>query len=191
MDDYYPPGPTPNIENLTINNQENIPVSNSVITYKTPCNYIPCIIAGVFCIVGSFVFGLILYTELNKENSNSIFNCFFPLIFVVAGIILGSCISLYNSITIDQIQQLVIIRKRKLIFCFNKTKKIQIGQIIKVIGEIDNSMIYRINNVTYNSFKIIFELGDNSRVIGCEKIINKNNEGQKAITILRNALLFY
>ena len=73
-------------------------------------------------------------------------------------------------------------------FCFNKTIKIQIDQIKTVIVQIDHSMSYDINNVSDNAFKIIFQLKDGTNVIGCAKVINKNNEEQKVMTILRNAL---
>ena len=73
-------------------------------------------------------------------------------------------------------------------FCFNKTIKIQIDQIKTVIVQIDHSMGYDINNVSDNAFKIIFQLKDGTNVIGCAKVIYKNNEEQKVMTILRNAL---
>ena len=101
---------------------------------------------------------------------------------------MGSCITLYYKITIDQVQQIIIIKNIKLCFCFNKTKKVQIDQVVKVIVQTDHSMVYRINQATYFSFKIIFELGDGSNFIGCAGSINKNNESQKAMNIIRSAL---
>ena len=110
MDDYYAPEPTPSIEIPLTNNSDNIQTLNSAITYSTPCNCIPCILGIVCFIIGVSFFIFILISSLSSNHTEQIYFCVLPLLFVVIGILLISCFPLFNSITIDQFQQLVIVK---------------------------------------------------------------------------------
>ena len=101
---------------------------------------------------------------------------------------LGSKFNLCASITVDHYLQTVVIQSKRMCFCFSKTNIIQIGEIQQVIVQIDHTTSYNINGVYYNAFEIIFKLVNGREVRGCSGVINKNNEGARAASILRNGL---
>ena len=72
--------------------------------------------------------------------------------------------------------------------CCSKSNSIQISEIRQVIIRIDHGTSYNINGVYYNAFEIIFKLINGNDVRGCSGVINKNNEGARAASILRNSL---
>ena len=192
MDENYPPDLTPSFQNpLSINqgyNVENSPVPNQIFTYKTPCNCINCLIPGILFFMGGPISILMIVLGIINDNIKIILCSFVPLIFVITAIVVGNYYTLYHSITINQFEQIVIIKSIKLCCCCNKTNVVPIDQIGRVIVQIDHSRVYRENKVTYEAFEIIFELNNGTKVIGCSGILNINNEGQKAMDILRSGL---
>ena len=190
MSEGYPTDLAPSFQNpLPINpNMENIQAPKQIFTYKTPCNCINACIPITFFIMGFPIFVLMLVLGLSDNNMGIIFSGFVPLCLVIVSFILGSYFILYHSITIDQFGQFVAIKTIKLCFCFNKTNTIPFDQIGRVIVQIDRSKVYRVNNVTYEAFEIIFQLRDGTNIVGCSGILNQNNEGPKAMSILRSGL---
>ena len=192
MDDDYPPDPTPSFQKPFSNEPElvieNDPAPNPVFSYKTPLNIVFCILCVVYYIVGTLIFIILISIAISKDNTNIIYFSFIPLIFPLIAFIMGACSTLYYYIIVDQYQQVIVIKSKKLSFCFNKQKIVPLDQIEKVIVQIDHSINYKINNVSYNAFEIIFQLRDGSNIIGLSGVINKDNESKKAMKFLRNAL---
>ena len=112
----------------------------------------------------------------------------FPLVFSIVATVLGIKYDLCASITVDQYLQTVVIKSKKMCCCYSGSNIIQISEIQQVIVQIDQTTSYRINRVNYNAFEIIFKLVNGREVRGCSGVINKNNEGARAASILRNGL---
>ena len=162
------------------------PVSNAY--YKTPCNCIVGFICVVFFIVGIGVSAFMIYTGISSGNSEQILFGLIPLVFTLVAVILGSCISLYFSLEIENSFGTIVIKKVKLFFCFSKKEILQINDLQQVVVQTDYSTTYEINGVHYDAFEIIFKLHDGREVKGCSGVIDKNGEGRKAFNIIRNAL---
>ena len=191
MDSDYPPDPTPSFQK-PFSNEPELPVENfaapyPVFTYKTPLNIVFCILCVVYTIVGTLVFIILFSIAISRDSKMFIYFSFMPLIFDLIAFIMGCCSTLYYSITVDQYQQIICIKSRKFSFCFNKKTIVQIGEIDNVIVQADHSITYKINNVSYNAFEINFQLRDGRNIRAISGVINKDNESQKAINILRNA----
>ena len=112
----------------------------------------------------------------------------FPLVFSIVATVLGIKYDLCASITVDQYLQTVVIKSKKMCCCYSGSNIIQISEIQQVIVQIDQTTSYQINRVNYNAFEIIFKLVNGREVRGCSGVINKNNEGARAASILRNGL---
>ena len=188
MTDAYPMGGAPTqTEPITVNQTYSPNIMFPNVTYSTPCNcVIGCVISGFF-LIGTFMFITIIALGISNEDTTLVLVSLFPLIFTIVSIILGIRHDLCSSITVDHNLQTVIIKTKKMCFCFSKSNIIQINEIKEVIARIDHSTHYNINGVYFNAFEIIFQLVDGRQVIGCSGVINKNNEGIRAASILRNA----
>ena len=157
------------------------------VTYKTPCNCVIGVITVAFFIVGFGLGAFLFYLYFTSKNME-IYVCFFPLIFGVVSIILGSCISLFEIIDIDNSSGIVTLAKKKIFFCCNKTEVIQIGEIVQVVVKTDPTTTYEINGVPYNAFEVIFTLSNGREVKGCSGIIDKNGEGRRCFSTIRRGL---
>ena len=192
MTDFYPMETTgPQQSPLIINqgyNSTNMPGSGSNVTYTTPCN---CAVGGVitlFFIVGTSMFIIMIVYAISNQDGKLALVSLFPLFISILAIVLGSKKNLCYSIIVDHYLQTVVIKSKRMCFCFSKYNTIQIGEIQQVIVQIDHTTSYQINRVYYNAFEIIFKLVNGREVRGCSGVINKNNEGARAASILRNAL---
>ena len=157
------------------------------VTYKTPCNCVIGVITVAFFIVGFGLGAFLFYLYFTSKNME-IYVCFFPLIFGVVSIILGSCMSIFNTIDIDNSSGIVTVAKKKIFFCCNKTEVIQIGEIVQVVVKTDPTTTYEINGVPYNAFEVIFILSNGREVKGCSGIIDKNSEGRRCFSTIRRGL---
>ena len=157
------------------------------VTYKTPCNCVIGVITVAFFIVGFGLGAFLFYLYFTSKNME-IYVCFFPLIFGVVSIILGSCMSIFNTIDIDNSSGIVTVAKKKIFFCCNKTEVIQIGEIVQVVVKTDPTTTYEINGVPYNAFEVIFTLSNGREVKGCSGIIDKNGEGRRCFSTIRRGL---
>ena len=157
------------------------------VTYKTPCNCVIGVITVAFFIVGFGLGAFLFYLYFTSKNME-IYVCFFPLIFGVVSIILGSCMSIFNTIDIDNSSGIVTVAKKKIFFCCNKTEVIQIGEIVQVVVKTDPTTTYEINGVPYNAFEVIFILSNGREVKGCSGIIDKNGEGRRCFSTIRRGL---
>ena len=179
----------PQQEPLTINqgyNSTYMPGPN--VSYSTSCN---CVIGTVitgFFIIGTSMFGFMMYFAITTQERELAFVSLFPLIFTIVAIVLGCKYHLCLSITVNYNLQTVVIKIIKLCFCCSKSKTIQIKEIHQVYVEIDDNNVQIINGVRYNTFEIIFKLVDGRKVMGCSGVINRNNEASRVASILRNAL---
>ena len=192
MTDFYPMGTAaPQQEPLTVNqgyNTNYMPGPGSNVTYTTPSNCIIGAIVTVFFIVGTSLFIFMIALAISNGDGKFVLISLFPLVFSIVATVLGSKFNLCASITVDHYLQTVVIQSKRMCFCFSKTNIIQIGEIQQVIVQIDHTTSYNINGVYYNAFEIIFKLVNGREVRGCSGVINKNNEGARAASILRNGL---
>ena len=192
MTDFYPMEvATPQQQPLNVNqnyNSFNMSGPDSNVTYTTPCNYIIGVIIVAFFIMGTAFFALIIFLAIYNEDAKLIFVCPFPLIFTVVSIVLGIRRNIYYTITVDHYLKTVNIKSKRMCICCSKSNSIQISEIRQVIIRIDHGTSYNINGVYYNAFEIIFKLINGNDVRGCSGVINKNNEGARAASILRNSL---
>ena len=181
----YPP------QNPPTQYQPPIQVNQSSVSnahYRTPCNCIVGFICVVFFIVGIAASAFMISTGISSGDSQQILFGLLPLIFTLVAFILGSCISLYFSIDIENSFGTISIKKTKLFFCFSKKEIIEVNNLQQVIVQTDYSTNYEINGVHYNAFEIIFKLNDGREVKGCSGVIDKNGEGRRAFVVMRNAL---
>ena len=166
-----------------------VPVNSplSRVEYKTPCNCIVGTIVVIFFIVGFGLFGFMLVLAITG-GSIPIFVVFFPLIFGIVSIILGSCFSMNYIIEIDNSVGTIIIKSKKMCFCLNKSNIININEVRQVVVKIDPTTNYEINGVHYNAFEVIFQLVNGQEVKGCSGVIDKNGEGRRAAGIIRSGI---
>ena len=157
------------------------------ITYKTPYDnflHIWTILFFIFGFGGSGLLFLIYYTLQNVE----LYACFFPLIFLLACFFIGSFMSPYRAIDIDNTSGTVTLSTKKVFCCFNQNKKIKINEIRHVVVKTDPKVTYQISGVNYNSFEVIFILSNGKQVKGCSEVLDKNNEGRNCFSIIKKAL---
>ena len=192
MTDFYPMGTAASQqEPLTVNQEYNtnyMPGPGSNVTYTTPCNCIIGAIVTVFFIFGTTFFIVLIALAISNQDGKFVLISLFPLVFSIVATVLGIKYDLCASITVDQYLQTVVIKSKKMCCCYSGSNIIQISEIQQVIVQIDQTTSYRINRVNYNAFEIIFKLVNGREVRGCSGVINKNNEGARAASILRNTL---
>ena len=111
-----------------------------------------------------------------------------PLLFPMTSIIIGSFLTIYDSIEIDNLVGTIIIKKVKFSFCFNKSKTINISEVRQVIIKNDRFAIND-EDIDYNTFEILFILENREEVKGCKGVYDKKGEGNKATNIIRSGLL--
>ena len=192
MTDFYPMGTAaPQQEPLTINqgyNSNYMPGPDSNVTYNTPYNCVVGAVTTVFFIIGAALFIFMIALAIANQEGKFVLISLFPLVILLVSIFLGSRFNVSHSIIVNHYLQTVIIKSKRMCFCFSKSNSIQIKEIQKVIVQIDHTTTYNINGVDYDAFEIIFKLIDKREVRGCSGVINKNNEGARAASVLRNAL---
>ena len=154
----------------------------------TPCNCITGAIVTVFFIFGTTFFIVLIALAISEQDGKFVLISLFPLVFSIVATVLGIKYDLCASITVDHYLQTVVIKSKKMCCCYSGSNIIQISEIQQVIVQIDQTTSYNINGVYYNAFEIIFKLVNGREVRGCSGVINKNNEGARAASILRNAL---
>ena len=158
------------------------------VNYKTPCNCIVGTLVVIFFTVGIAASAFMIVNGATSGETKMILFGFIPLIFSAVATILGSCISLYWIISIQPTLGKITISRKKICFFFSKVEIVNINDIQQVIVQTDYSTSYEINGVHYNAFEVIFKLADQREVLGCRGVIDKNGEGRKAFTIIRNGL---
>ena len=158
------------------------------VNYRTPCNCIVCTIVVIFFTVGILASAFMIFNGALSADTKMIFFGFIPLIFTIIATILGSCISLYWKISILSTLGIIRIEQKKICSYFSKIKTIQINDLQQVIVQTDDSTSYEICGVHYNAFEVIFKLANQRQVKGCTGVIDKNGEGRKAFTVIRNGL---
>ena len=176
-DQYQPP--------IQVNQPYNSSRTN--IHYRTPINFILVLMFFSFFFTGIGV-TIQMFSEMSSDDNQYIYFNFFPLIFTLVAIILGSILSLYYVIDIETSFNTIIIKKVKICCCFNKKTIIQINELQQVIVQTDYSTSYSIFGATYNGFEIIFKLVDGREIKGFSGVIDRNDEGRKAFNLIKNAL---
>ena len=164
----------------TPNDDYKVCSSGDKLTYKTPLNYITGII-----IVVMFIFGFSLtaiFFFLYSEEIMPLYICFFPLFFGVVSIVLAYCHNLYYEIEIDKSNYSFISRKKKILFCFKKTRVININKIVKAKVQ-SNSSIFR-----QYGFAVLLEMPHFEYITVISEPFDKAYERDKCIDIIRKGL---
>ena len=177
-DMYQPP--------IQVNQLYNSSGANAI--YKSPLDFIVCVIVTMFFIIGTGAAVLLFYFGISSGDTGQTLAGLFPLLFTLISCIMGSLVTVYSSINIQTYLGTIIINKRKMCCCFNKKEILQIDDVQQVIVQTDHSTSYEINGVSYSAFEIIFKLRDGREVKGLHGVIDKDGEGRKAFAIIRNAL---
>ena len=94
------------------------------LNYRTPCNSIECVISIICIIVGISGSIIMLYDSISndKEFKNILFS-FCPLVFTLAGLLIGFISDFYVFIQIDNHYGIIVIKQRKISFCLIKQEK--------------------------------------------------------------------
>ena len=110
------------VDETTKANLENPPPSK--LNYRTPCNSIECVISIICIIVGISGSIIMLYDSISndKEFKNILFS-FCPLVFTLAGLLIGFISDFYVFIQIDNHYGIIVIKQRKISFCLIKQEK--------------------------------------------------------------------
>ena len=174
--------------NLNIKEAE----TKTTATYSTSFNVTLLIGISIAFIAGiGLIIAFIVLTIQNGYNTSSML-CFglLGLFFIIIGFIVGSCSSLYTSITVDYKLGAIFIKTIKICCCLSKSFDIQINQIKKVIIRNDFNTTFKLkkHGGVYYAFEIFFTLVDGSTVEGCSGLIDKNHEGKKVFLFLRSSL---
>ena len=157
-------------------------------TYKTPYEYILCIIVYAFLGFSVPLEIFFIFDMISKGGNGMGFWNFFPFIFIIAALIAGTLSTLYSTVEIDSNFGIVIVCSRK-IFCYCRKKRIvDIKDIQQVIVQTDPTTHDKINNVLIGAFEVIFNLINGTDFTCFKGVMDKNGEGKKFSQILRGAL---
>ena len=127
----------------------------------------------------------IIYLNGSKEF---IYYTLIPIGILIIILIISSMYPLFTQITIDRINELIILKHCKILFCLNKTNYINLKEIEKVVIEKNTSVHYEINGVVYDGFNLVFIINKDKQIKGLIGEIDKNLESQKLFDFLREAL---
>ena len=173
--------------NLNIKEAE----TNTTATYSTSFNVCLLLAISIALIAGiGLMIAFIVLTIQNGYDTSMLAFGLLGLFFTIIGFIVGSCSSLYTSITVDYKLGAIFIKTIKICCCLSKSFDIQINQIKKVIIRNDFNTTFKLkkHGGVYYAFEIFFTLVDGSTVEGCSGLIDKNHEGKKAFLFLRSSL---
>ena len=157
-------------------------------TYKTRCNSLSCMFFFIGYIVGGGLIILMIFLYIKKKEKSLIFILIFLIVWTLGFTCGGGLLPFYISFNINSFLGIIQIKTIKLYCCFNKTKKIQINDIQKILIDKDNKVNYKINNRQVDAIEVIFKLQNEREIIGCSGIINSNDESNKIYHFLRNSL---
>ena len=155
-------------------------------TYKTRFNILSCIFFLVGIVLGGGTIIFINFNYIKRSDKNIIY--IFLFIFAIMFTCVGGNLPLYISFHIDTYIEIIKVKTVKLFFCFNKSKKIQINDVQKIIIQKDVSVKYVINGKQVDAIEVIFKLNNESEIKGCSGVFNTNNECNKIYNFLRFSL---
>ena len=183
-------GQQPPINTSNISNIQSDGCEGSRVHYRTPLNTFHCTACpvGIFAVLlfGS-VFTLVLIQNPD-DKTFPIFGYIFITIWGIGFIGVSGCGILCISIDIDPYSREIIIKTRKMCFCFGKKKVFQFDNVQKVIIQKDTSMTYNINDVHYDSFKMQILLYSNEVIDVFSGVIDKDYESNRVYGIFRKSL---
>ena len=159
--------------------------------YRTPFHFLNCILFTVGVVAGFGVLSLLTYLLVSgKVDDKSLFYFCYPfmIVWMCGFTCIPGCSVLYTSIRIDPSTRLITIKSRKMFFCCNKTKMIEIDNVQKFYIKRDSHTHYTQNGVHYDAFKIEILPTNNEVFEVFTGVIDKNNESRKAFEFLRNSL---
>ncbi len=164
-------------ENLT-------PTPNQLqnVTYKTGCNSF----AFVFFFTGYIFSSMMVFFSIFIYITQKAKIVLILFLFAVFWILIFTCIggywqTYYISFNINTSLGIIKVKTIKLYFCFNKTKKILINDLQKVLIQ------WHIRN-RFNGIEVVFVLHNESEIKGCSGILFYNSEINGIYNFLRNSL---
>ena len=167
-------------ENLT-------PTPNQLqnVTYKTGCNSF----AFVFFFTGYIFSSMMVFISIFIYITQKAKIVLILFLFAVFWILIFTCIggywqTYYISFNINTSLGIIKVKTIKIYCCFNKTKKILINDLQKVLIQRDNSN----KGSSINGIEVVFVLNNESEIKGGSGIINYNNESNEIYNFLRNSL---
>ena len=200
MTDFLNKNGTPNYEPLTdgMSYQQNTPTPNQApiqvnqiinsyeknATYTTPCHCLASTFLIFLFFLCTLVSAYVIGTGIFENNIKVSLSGLALLIPSSIAILIASTFNIYVVIKISSTLGTIVIKRRKLCFCFNEKEVVQINDLDQVIIEKDEEGSFASSDV----FKINFKLLNGRYAYVCRGINNKTGEGRRAYNIIRNAL---
>ena len=166
---------------------DNLGPGNNMI-YKTPYEYILCIIVYSFLGLMTPVQTIFIVDYIRKGGNDMGFWNFFPSIFIIAALIIGSLSTLYSNVEIDSNLGIVIVISRKIFCCCRKKRIIDIKDIQQAIVQTDPTKHFVVNRHEIGAYEVIFKLLNGTDFTCFKGVMDKNGEGKKFSKMLRGAL---
>ena len=173
-------------DNPNITNKKFIDGINKNV-YYTQFNITVFLFFVIFFVLCSAV-AICLFIIYLNGSTEFIYYTFIPIGILIIILIISSMYPLFTQITIDRINELIILKQCKILFCLNKTNYINLKEIEKVVIEKNTSVHYEINGVVYDGFNLVFIINKDKQIKGLIGEIDKNLESQKLFDFLREAL---
>ena len=173
-------------DNPNITNKKFIDGINKNI-YYTQFNITVFLFFVIFFVLCS-ASAICLFIIYLNGSTEFIYYTFIPIGILIIILILSSMSPLFTKIIIDRINELIILKHCKILFCLNRANYINLKEIEKVVIEKNTSVHYEINGVVYDGFNLVFFINKDKEIKGLIGEIDKNFESQKLFDFLREAL---
>ncbi len=173
-------------DNPNITNKKFIDGINKNV-YYTQFNITVFLFFVIFFVLCSAI-AICLFIIYLNGSTEFIYYTLIPIGILIIILIISSMYPLFTQITIDRINELIILKHCKILFCLNKTNYINLKEIEKVVIEKNTSVHYEINGVVYDGFNLVFIINKDKQIKGLIGEIDKNLESQKLFDFLREAL---
>ena len=159
---------------------------NKIYIYNSPFNCFS------FSIIFSLLFlGIILFAVfiiLGIDSDIWLFMLFIPIFLIILSIIFSCVLSLYDTIIIDLELGLITTKNNKFLFCFGQKHSFGLIEVEQILIQINQNINYSKNYISYNCFDVIFKLLNGKEIKGIIGLIDKNNESQKIIGLLKKTI---
>ncbi len=173
-------------DNPNITNKKFIDGINKNV-YYTQFNITVFLFFVIFFVLCSAI-AICLFIIYLNGSTEFIYYTLIPIGILIIILIISSMYPLFTQIIIDRINELIILKHCKILFCLNKTNYINLKEIEKVVIEKNTSVHYEINGVVYDGFNLVFIINKDKQIKGLIGEIDKNLESQKLFDFLREAL---
>ena len=155
--------------------------------YFTQLNFSVFLFFIIFFIVCSIIIVCIFILYLNGNNS-IIYYIFFPLMILIVSAIFTSSFPLFSKIIVDIPNELIIIKKIAILFCFNNANYINLKEVEQITIDKNTNINYEIGGFKYGGYNLIFIINKDKVIKGLTGEIDKNFESQKLFEFLRESI---